>query len=1156
MNIAESKISKAIKILQAPLKDKHCDKFAKVFKPRNPNPPSSKIKLNELRILMWNVRSLKSRQKMRGLEAVIRENNIDLAMISETSFYENEPIPFKIEGYSFIAREDKKEGQGRNGGSIILASDEFKNEFKNIPIDYDIPYFQICAIEVHNLKFFSFYRSPSTNVENAKKATKFILDNLKDNSFIMGDVNIPKTNWDTDLAEHNWQKQFQRKLSQTKFEQIVKMPTRLDPEAILDVVITDRTDLVKEVDVDYAEELSDHKPVILKIATSKERVEFKYVKDKNKCDWDKVREDLANIDWDKVNVHKRQHYYKQSKCHSSIWNYSQRKCVCGNTQCRKHLQCKCGRKCTVREEVDEMADNIAKVVKAAIDKHTPIVKKPVQTYNSGFVSQRTLKQRNRVKKFRQKKMYDELAEAKELLQKYKKEDLDKELVYLEEHLKKKKHLYKSMAEVKRGAKTSKGIYRNYPESKEVTFNQKEKADILNKYYGSKLKKSKPFNENWDDYKSDPAEPVIDKEAILEAIKKMKGSRAEGPDGLSAFDIKQVGEVIVDQLEHLYNLCYEYHVMPRVFKLAKVVPVPKPGCPLIPKNNRPVNLTSQIYHPLELIIVRFINLHLELNDYFSPLQHGFRARKSCTTNLVKWVDTLHHCSQVFTGYLCFYFDYSSAFDVCQFHHTVEMLRKSGLNKNVVLLVQEWMSNRKQYTSIGNVSSELIDVESSVCQGSSLGPTLFGCLINELLEELTEAIKDIPGATAHCFADDTKLNIPWIFEDPDKQIAKTQEILDVVSNWSEKRNLELSKCKCTVVSFGKIPKVADYFITVDGERHKIVPSTQEKDLGVYLSGPSLNFDHQVDNVVDRCLLTIKNSKHTIRRLNYQNMKHVWTMYLKSIATYAGICWFRVLKKDMEKLNKIYRKFWSNCKLKVPLEETPLTIYQELILESLMFHHSQYNIKNPNERLLLPNPLDPYADKTFRQIPEKTKIPIATPPPKRKYVKLRITPKKQPSRSCKPLALPVEPLSQKSSTENELHRKIYFNTELSNRTQNSPRHRLFELFDSFPKEIKKSKKKNFKWFCIHEVLPKITKECQDLRLELSNGDIFRKSVRASFYKSFWSNQKNGVTLISKEDLQDITQSDEEEIGSLFQLLKNDPELVDKVIEIKNKSRSHSRV
>ena len=68
----------------------------------------------------------------------------------------------------------------------------------------------------------------------------------------------------------------------------------------------------------------------------------------------------------------------------------------------------------------------------------------------------------------------------------------------------------------------------------------------------------------------------------------------------------------------------------------------------------------------------------------------------------------------------------------------------------------------------------------------------------------------------------------------------------------------------------------------------------------------------------------------------------------------------------------------------------------------------------------------------------------------------------------------------------------------------------------------------------------------------EIFRKSVRANFYRSFWSNQKNGITLISVEDLQNLTQSDHEEVGSLFHLLKKDTNLVEEVIRVKNLSRA----
>ena len=81
-----------------------------------------------------------------------------------------------------------------------------------------------------------------------------------------------------------------------------------------------------------------------------------------------------------------------------------------------------------------------------------------------------------------------------------------------------------MSDIKKGSKTSMGIYRNYPEDKTVTFNQKEKVDILNKYYGSKLKESKPFNKDWSGYVTDPSEPVINKQTIMEAIKRMKAQK--------------------------------------------------------------------------------------------------------------------------------------------------------------------------------------------------------------------------------------------------------------------------------------------------------------------------------------------------------------------------------------------------------------------------------------------------------------------------------------------------------------------------------------------------------------------------------------------------------------------------------------------------------
>ena len=1146
-------ISKASKIFKAPKKQKFIDEFSSIFKPKIPKP---QITDTYLRILVWNIQGLKSHETFRNLELLMRTNLIDMAMISETGYFDDEPIPFKIDGYAVAAREDKKEGIGKAGGTIILASNDLIPKIRLLPIDCDIPLMQCCAIELDNLKYFSYYRSPNQNPNDAIRAKDFLIDHLGKNQFHVGDWNIPKTNWEDQLPERRWQKQLVRKIIDSDHDQIVTLPTRLNPDETLDIVITDRPDVVEEIDIDYSEEGSDHKPVLIKVKTNKNRDQFKMVPDKNKINWDNVREELMAIDFNAHLEHERLHYYRQQKSHSSIWNETERMCVCGKRQCRLHLQCKCGKAdCKLETEINERAESLKDILNAVITKHTPIVRRYVLPHNKGFISARTQKQRNYVKKIRKQKLFDKLEDAKNLLKKYQKNDLQKELLFLESHLKKKKNLFKSMKEIKKGVKSSTGIYVDYPNSKEVTYDPQRKADILNTYYGKMLQISDPFDDNWDNYESNSGEPVISKKTILSAIKKMNSSNAIGPDGLSANDIKQMGPVILQPLKDLYVLCYEYSILPDLFKISKITPIPKGGCPLIPKQQRPLNINASLYKPLEIIIVKFIYLHLELDGFFSEEQFGFRIRRSCSSQLIKWTDTLHHNNMVFGGQIVTMYDYVRAFDYASFSGIINELRKAKLDIRIVKLIQNWMTNKSQYVHVSGHDSSRTKTTSSAGQGSSAGPCLFLVMINSVFKEMKKKIETIPGATIMGFADDLKVTVPVIETDVEKQAKLVQEVVDVVSDWSEENKLLLSDTKGKRLNYGRVPKALknkDFFVTIAGQRYVLQNSQEEKDLGVLFQAPSLSFDSHVQRIVDRCTVTIKNAKHILRRLGYSDLQNIWTLYIKSVGMYCGLAWFRLLKKDQEQLNLIYRRFWGFYNGKVKFEDTPLTIFQELVVETLMFHHKEAKLK-PSERLLTINPLDPFCDKN--NLVNTPNLKLHPWRPKRKYVKFTITPKKPPKRK---LTLSDSSKSssdsgdeaelgtyrQQPSTFDGLNRKTYFNAPVSGKCQNSLRHRLFQLYQDQPFDVKKYRPKKFKEYVISEILPAITPDCENLRKQLSDGDLHMNKLRHAFYQKYYRLQKEGQDMFSINELQELTQSASDDKNTLFEVLKSDPLLVNQII------------
>ena len=75
------------------------------------------------------------------------------------------------------------------------------------------------------------------------------------------------------------------------------------------------------------------------------------------------------------------------------------------------------------------------------------------------------------------------------------------------------------------------------------------------------------------------------------------------------------------------------MLPEVWKLGKVVPIYKKGDKHNPGNYRPVSLTSVSCKVLESLIRDALMQHLTTHGLLSDAQHGFRPKRSCSTQLL-------------------------------------------------------------------------------------------------------------------------------------------------------------------------------------------------------------------------------------------------------------------------------------------------------------------------------------------------------------------------------------------------------------------------------------------------------------------------------------------------------------------------------------------
>jgi ribonuclease P/MRP protein subunit RPP40 len=146
-------------------------------------------------------------------------------------------------------------------------------------------------------------------------------------------------------------------------------------------------------------------------------------------------------------------------------------------------------------------------------------------------------------------------------------------------------------------------------------------------------------------------------------------------------------------------------------------------------------------------------------------------KSCTTNLLEYLDILTDAIHNGIPVDVLYTDFKKAFDSVSIKKLLSKLLASGISGILLKWIECFLSNRKQRVVMGDCVTDWIDVLSGVPQGSVLGPILFLIFINDLPERL---IND-----SRLYADDNKIIAPISSQSDSKVFQNDIKLLD---EWS--------------------------------------------------------------------------------------------------------------------------------------------------------------------------------------------------------------------------------------------------------------------------------------------------------------------------------------------------------------------------------------
>ena len=127
-------------------------------------------------------------------------------------------------------------------------------------------------------------------------------------------------------------------------------------------------------------------------------------------------------------------------------------------------------------------------------------------------------------------------------------------------------------------------------------------------------------------------PLLSVCEVGKLITGLKSKKSMGTDDVPAHLLKLALPYTVEPLTCIYNLCIPKSVFPKMFKTAKVVPLPKNTDRSDPNNFKPISLLSLLSKPLAWYAHNHLSNFMENHSLFHHLQSGFRSQHSCHTAL--------------------------------------------------------------------------------------------------------------------------------------------------------------------------------------------------------------------------------------------------------------------------------------------------------------------------------------------------------------------------------------------------------------------------------------------------------------------------------------------------------------------------------------------
>jgi hypothetical protein len=387
--------------------------------------------------------------------------------------------------------------------------------------------------------------------------------------------------------------------------------------------------------------------------------------------------------------------------------------------------------------------------------------------------------------------------------------------------------------------------------------------------------------------------TVSESDVKRCFLKLKERKAAGPDCITPRLLKTCASQLAYVSSSIFNRSLHTRHVPKAFKKAVIIPIPKKSTASVLNDYRPVALTAVAMKCFERLVLKHIKALLPPD--FDPHQFAYRCNRSVEDAICLALHTiLQHLEKPSTYVRILFIDYSLAFNTivpAKLHSKLlDHLHFPGTLADWIL---DFLVDREQTVKIQNARSSPVSLSTGAPQGCVLSPMLYSIFTHDCVanSEKTAVIK---------FADDT--TICGLITGNDARAYREQ--IQSTVEWCSANNLELNitKTKEMVIDF-RVNKNEKLPLTINGQHVEEV--SQFKFLGTFISN-DLKWRYNCMDIIKKARqrLFFLRSLSSFR-VQKSILVNFYRTTVESVLTRSILVWFgSATQKDITKMNSVIR------------------------------------------------------------------------------------------------------------------------------------------------------------------------------------------------------------------------------------------------------------